>query len=415
MKKESSALPPPTVMKVYYIYQVNGKRIMEAYIELKHENVDILALKKAIAADLETVIWHHLTVLAHDGTELRNSQYFDPSAHGGEISRMLTVKLEGVFACVLFSVRELCLSKPTANVSAVPVRAQQKVCFSRALVCFILFEGEPEQDRFLQNLRAVSLAHEVTPQELAFTFMISSVVLPNVLGNAPTTQSLRNRDFKRKLCKKYDCSRKINGYDWVRCMVLDMYFPPKLVTAAHLFRCSHEYLASTVVQIDDIDDVRNGMLLFKPLEAAFDHLQISFLSENAGSSFELKLFDETIREKRLIDCLSEYQKTLLQRAVDEWNCDFDVDTTFGQVDGTPIAFKNVDRPYNRCLKVQARIANFTAVKEGRTSASFQFDDFWSENMSLGDKMELLRRSINTQHDRTEERWVTVVESNSNID
>jgi glycosyltransferase involved in cell wall biosynthesis len=275
--------------------------------------------------------------------------------------------------------------------------------FLHVLICFVLCEGNPEQDRFLQGLCAVARDHEVTPQELAFTFMLSSVVIPNVLGNAPTTQSARSRGFKKKLCKEYDCSLKINGYDWVLCMVLDTYFPPKLVTAAHLFRRSHEYLAPTVVQIDDIDDVRNGMLLFKPLKAAFDHHQISFLSEDAGTSFKLKLFDNRIQDKKLVDFLAENQKTLLERAVSKWGCNFDESKTFGQVDGELVVFKNLKRPYNRCLNVQARIANFKAVKEKRTDPTFEFEDFWSENMSLEDKMELLRTSINGDYDRTEAR------------
>jgi HNH endonuclease len=254
----------------------------------------------------------------------------------------------------------------------------------------------------LQNINAAARDHGLTREEIEFSLMITMLVLPNVLANAPTTQSDRKADFKKDLCDHYNCHTKNGKHDWVRCMVLDTYFPSKLVTAAHLFRRSTEYLASMVMKIDDIDDMKNGMLLFKPLEKAFDHFQISFLSTGAGmGSFHLKLFDNQLQNTKLVDFLTKNQKALLNSAVSKWGCKYRMDTTFEQVDGYPIAFKNLHRPYNRCLNLQARIANFKASKEGRTDSSFKFDDFWSENMSLEDKMGLLRKSMSDDHERTE--------------
>ncbi|KAG3124857.1 hypothetical protein PC128_g27424 [Phytophthora cactorum] len=55
-----------------------------------------------------------------------------------------------------------------------------------------------------------------------------------------------------------------------------------------------------MMQISDIDDVKNGLLLFKPLEHAFDYFQISFIRDDTDA-FRLKLFDPDIRDTRLID------------------------------------------------------------------------------------------------------------------
>jgi hypothetical protein len=81
-------------MIVHYNYEVPGKRVMEMYIELQDVRIRILELKKAVAADLENVIWHQLTVLSFEESELGNRQYFDPSAHGGDEERCLIIQLE---------------------------------------------------------------------------------------------------------------------------------------------------------------------------------------------------------------------------------------------------------------------------------------------------------------------------------
>jgi HNH endonuclease len=239
-----------------------------------------------------------------------------------------------------------------------------------------------------------------SPNVLEFTYNFTGMVLPNILGGASSTLSSRKQDFKEELCEQYDCKRNINGNTWVRCLLLDIPFPQGMVTAAHLFRRSNEYIASMLMHIDNIDDPRNGMLLFKPLEEAFNHLQISFLSQDAGRSFYLKLFDEGIRNTKLLDFMKDpNQRAAVEDAVDRMGCAFDKDTTFGKVDGRFVKFGNLFRPYNRCLNLQARIAYIKAVKKGCTDQTFTFSDFWSENMSLGDKMELFRKSLDENYDR----------------
>ncbi|TDH64713.1 hypothetical protein CCR75_009760 [Bremia lactucae] len=83
-------------------------------------------------------------------------------------------------------------------------------------------------------------------------------------------------------------------------MLLDVAFPKSLVTAPHLFRRSNEDVADEFLKISDIDDVKNGIVLFKPLKYAFDHFHISFVRDNTGD-FCLKLFDPNIRNTRLTD------------------------------------------------------------------------------------------------------------------
>jgi hypothetical protein len=186
-------------------------------------------------------------------------------------------------------------------------------------------------------------------------------------------------------------------------MVLDIPFPKSVVTAAHLFRRSNEYLASPLMQIQNIDDPKNGMLMFKPLEYAFDHFQISFIAEKDCSTFKLKLFDQSIQNTLLMDFIKDpNQRQVVMDAISLANlkkrCKFDLETTFGDIDGKRVVFSSlIKRPFNRCLNLQARLAHMIALKKGSIDASYQFNDFWSEGMSLEYKMEIFQQSISLNY------------------
>ncbi|PNH09061.1 hypothetical protein TSOC_004373, partial [Tetrabaena socialis] len=53
-------------------------------------------------------------------------------------------------------------------------------------------------------------------------------------------------------------------------MLLGEYCPYRLVCGAHLFKYAWRSYVSDVLGFDNINDVKNGLLLLKPLEEAFD-------------------------------------------------------------------------------------------------------------------------------------------------
>lgn len=259
-----------------------------------------------------------------------------------------------------------------------------------------VLEGMPEPKTKQIHVLVVVPPHDDL-RSPAMTLL--EAIVPQVLTHAPTTLSDRNRDFKDSLCNFYGCySRKKS---WVRCMLLNVAFPKSLVIVSHLFRRSNEYLSLVMMQISDIDDVRNGLLLFKPLEYALDHFQISFIRDDMDA-FRLKLFDPSIRSTRLIDLTdrngkkvfsAEQTRVLLSSvSLSKKPCRFDVRTTFGDVDGSTLTFSGLERPFYRCLNLQARVARMVVLKKKWIDASYDFQDFWSE-VSLDDKMEMFHRSI----------------------
>ncbi|KAF0686803.1 Aste57867_21400 [Aphanomyces stellatus] len=241
---------------------------------------------------------------------------------------------------------------------------------------------------------AVSAVGLLSVEQVRISSELFLLMLPHVLMECPTTISSRNPHFKANLCDFYNCYRR--KYKWIQCMLLGISFPASIVAGAHLFRRSNEYLSNCLMQISDIDDVRNGLLLFKPLEHAFDHFQISFIYDQRDDCFYLKLFDPSIANTPIINLMRDpNQMQVLMDAINRAKkpCKFDPQTTFGDLDGMPLKLDKVNRPYNRCLNLQARLAYTKAMKNQVIDPGYNFNDFWSEGWSLEVKMSLFQQSI----------------------
>ena len=61
------------------------------------------------------------------------------------------------------------------------------------------------------------------------------------------------------------------------CMMMKVGLPSPVAIASHLSRREHDRLKDNFVQIENIDVVNNGLLLFGPIASAFDDLDIAFL------------------------------------------------------------------------------------------------------------------------------------------
>jgi hypothetical protein len=57
--------------------------------------------------------------------------------------------------------------------------------------------------------------------------------------------------------------------------------PRKCVIASHLFKKKWSPAAYRLLHIEDVNDIRNGLLLWKPIEYAFDRGQIFFKYEKS--------------------------------------------------------------------------------------------------------------------------------------
>ena len=82
-----------------------------------------------------------------------------------------------------------------------------------------------------------------------------------------------------------------------RCYLLDVELPRHLVVGAHLFKHEWSDLAKMLLGIDSVDDARNGLLLYKPLEWAFATGRLMVVLESG--QFVVRLLDPGIREVSL--------------------------------------------------------------------------------------------------------------------
>jgi hypothetical protein len=105
-------------------------------------------------------------------------------------------------------------------------------------------------------------------------------------------------------------------------------------------------------------------------------------SAHSNGDFCLKVFDPALRPQRLIDSLDKAQRTKLAKALpngaetqDLRFAKFELETTFGDVEGRAICFEPFERPYKRCLNLQARLARAKAVRENWITP---YESFWAE-------------------------------------
>ena len=233
--------------------------------------------------------------------------------------------------------------------------------------------------------------------------LITEKLLRHRLLDAPTTVTIRDERFKPKLIRFYECNA---GQGMLRCMLLDIAMPSNVVIAAHLFRRANEDLSALMVGIEDIDDVRNGLLLFKPIEKAFDDRDLSFIYDSTKDKLKVKVFNPALLDRLLIDNLTDDQlasfhvsRHILRslhkkdRPVFANGSEFNLLLKFSDIDGQALAFKNLNRPYLRCLNLQARLARMTAIERGWISKDWDFDDFYVEGVSADDKVKSLFESI----------------------
>lgn len=128
---------------------------------------------------------------------------------------------------------------------------------------------------------------------------------------------------------------------------------------------------------------RNGLVLCKPLEHAFDDSRIIFVRDATDASvFRLVVIDEAWRNVKLFD---KAQKLLAIRGGRQDLQAALGDTTYGECEGMSLVFINDKRPFKRCLSFQAMRAVARAREEEYLPEDWDdkhyIIDYLSEGMS----------------------------------
>ena len=218
---------------------------------------------------------------------------------------------------------------------------------------------------------------------------LSSIALP-LLG-ALFQRNLRYSDSKRQskassTLKKNLTSLESAPHGKLRCMLLNMLLPYSNVIAAHLIKRSWDYLSRELADVDDVDDVRNGLLLYKPLEWAYDTSRLTFVWDGDRNSFVAHVLDPNILNVLLVD----KAKTELKERYTTGDDPVLDRVTFKDVHGTALVLPPAFSPWRRCLCFHAHLARDEALRRTwlKTDEDFQFEDFWSEGVSGIEKVRI---------------------------
>ena len=174
------------------------------------------------------------------------------------------------------------------------------------------------------------------------------------------------------------------------CLLTNDILPSSTVIGSHLFKWEwSEYVH--LLGFGDINDVRNGLPLWKPIEWAFDTSRLCFTFDKTSDKFIAKVMDPSILTKKLVDIGREKMGAV------EWkqppfrlkNLTFqDIDSRALEFDpGRPL------RPYKRVLNFQARQARTYAIRRGWQPASWDFEDYLTEGMELSEKLKIWYNSM----------------------
>jgi hypothetical protein len=131
-------------------------------------------------------------------------------------------------------------------------------------------------------------------------------------------------------------------------------FPSSLVVAAHIFQREWQDSLPQVTQLKNIDDTCNGLLLYNPVEKAFDAAKLC-IKVKSGGKMIFCLLDEDLRKLEL----TEYARRLRDKAGKGEGLskeEIGLGITFGELDGKELHF-----PVGVQMRPSRRLLNLHAV------------------------------------------------------
>jgi hypothetical protein len=194
---------------------------------------------------------------------------------------------------------------------------------------------------------------------MIFRFIISELDARLSFEDATVASQSRahtQAEFMRLLKCEYHQPEIGNLFD----MATGTFLPHGSVIASHIFQHKWKKELPQLTSITDINDPCNGLLLYKPVEWAFDRAKIC-VEVKSGDKMTFRLLDEDLRDTLLVDkaChLRDERKGGKKPPKGEEN----LRMTFGDLDEQPLKFPEgtVMRPSKRLLGLHAVAARKTA-------------------------------------------------------
>lgn len=167
-------------------------------------------------------------------------------------------------------------------------------------------------------------------------------------------------DFKTSL--KLEYSQPDDGY--LFDMATGMRLRHSVVVASHIFQHRWKKQLSKFTSFTDINDVRNGLLLYTPVDWAFDRAKIC-VEVDAESKMTFRLLDQSLGGINLADKARSLRMERGGSDDDLIGNEAEIKTTFGDLNGQPLKFPEgvVSRPSKRMLGFHAVTARMFAQSQ----------------------------------------------------
>lgn len=174
----------------------------------------------------------------------------------------------------------------------------------------------------------------------------------------------------------------------VTCHFLNVTLTLNLVTVAHIF--PRRFRHNEWVPISDIDDVQNTLVLFKPIERAFDCGQLCFVWINDEQKFRIHILDPKLL--KTTTTIFKLAENSFPKTQTEWKSldNSLLQNSLEQFHGKFLNLQKQSMPYKRCLAFHAHRARFEAIKKkwiGQDDlAELDDDEIWSPGVMEDKKL-----------------------------
>ena len=220
-------------------------------------------------------------------------------------------------------------------------------------------------------------------QTLALVTITSSLQLDDFTyteGKISRRHDEAAADFSRAVKDAYQAAEAHNGMCW--CLLTNDRLPTSTVIGSHLFKWEWRHHCH-VVGLADINDVGNGLPLWKPIEWAFDTSRLCIIYDKRIDRFIAHVLDPSIMNTRLADI----GRVKMGRG---WVSPHHSlgRLTYRDVHLQPLIFapNSLQQPIKHVLNFQARRARKYAILHWGQDATWDFEDFFTEGLDLSDKL-----------------------------
>lgn len=191
--------------------------------------------------------------------------------------------------------------------------------------------------------------------------------------------------FGRDVKKAYQAHGSRRDLCW--CLLMNAELPASSVIGAHLFKW-HWHERMHVLGLSDINDMGNGLPLWKPIEWAYDTSRLCFVYDKSRDELVAHVLDNSILGIQLVQKGRELMGPAW-RAPGPYRLRA---LTYQDVHMHPLVFApgSLQRPIKRILNFHARQARKYAILHGWNlhwpDPLWNFEDFLTEGLEVSEKL-----------------------------